>query len=28
MQDAAVRFLQCIIFRYGVPWWVLTDNGT
>jgi hypothetical protein len=27
-QEAAVRFLQCIIYRFGVPKWVLTDNRT
>jgi hypothetical protein len=27
-QDAAVKFLQSIIYRFGVPKWVLTDNGT
>jgi transposase InsO family protein len=24
----AVKFLQSIIYRFGVPKWVLTDNGT
>jgi hypothetical protein len=28
MQDAIVKFLQCIIYRFGVPMWVLIDNGT
>jgi hypothetical protein len=27
-QDASVKFLQSIIFRFGVPKWVLTDNNT
>jgi transposase InsO family protein len=27
-QDAAVKFLQSIIYRFGVTKWVLTDNGT
>jgi hypothetical protein len=27
-QDASVKFLQSIIFRFGVPKWVLTDNET
>jgi transposase InsO family protein len=27
-QEAAVKFLSSIIFRFGVPRWVLTDNGT
>jgi transposase InsO family protein len=27
-QDAAVNFLQRIIYIFGVPKWVLTDNGT
>jgi transposase InsO family protein len=27
-QDAAVKFLKSIIYRFGVPKWVLTDNGT
>jgi transposase InsO family protein len=27
-QDAAVKFLQSVIYRFGVPKWVLTDNGT
>jgi transposase InsO family protein len=27
-QDAAAKFLQSIIYRFGVPKWVLTDNGT
>jgi hypothetical protein len=27
-QDAAVKFLQSIIYRFDVPKWVLTDNGT
>jgi hypothetical protein len=27
-QKAAVKFLQNIIYRFGVPRWVLTDNGT
>jgi hypothetical protein len=27
-QDATVKFLQSIIYMFGVPKWVLTDNGT
>jgi transposase InsO family protein len=27
-QDAAVKFLQSIIYRFNVPRRVLTDNGT
>jgi transposase InsO family protein len=27
-QEAAVKFLQIIIYRFGIPRWVLTDNGT
>jgi transposase InsO family protein len=27
-QDAAVKFLQSIIYRFDVPRRVLTDNGT
>jgi hypothetical protein len=27
-QEAAVKFLQSIIFRFSVSRWVLTDNGT
>jgi transposase InsO family protein len=27
-QDAAVKFLQSIIYRFGVPRRILTDNGT
>jgi transposase InsO family protein len=27
-QDASVKFLQSIIYRFGVPKWVLTDNRT
>jgi hypothetical protein len=27
-QDAAVKFLESIIYRFGVPKWVLTGNGT
>jgi transposase InsO family protein len=27
-QDAAVKFLESIIYRFGVPKWVLTCNGT
>jgi transposase InsO family protein len=27
-QDVAVKILQSIIYRFGVPKWVLTDNGT
>jgi hypothetical protein len=27
-QDATVKFMQSIIYRFGVPKWVLTDNGT
>jgi hypothetical protein len=26
--DVAVKFLQSIIFRFGIPKWVLIDNGT
>jgi transposase InsO family protein len=28
IQEAAVKFLQSIIYRFGVPQRVLTDNGT
>jgi hypothetical protein len=28
MQEAAVKFLQSIIYRFGIPRRVLTDNGT
>jgi hypothetical protein len=28
MQEAAVKFLQSIIYRFDVPQRVLTDNGT
>jgi hypothetical protein len=27
-QDAAVKFLQSIIFRFGVPRWVIKNNDT
>jgi transposase InsO family protein len=27
-QDATVKFLQSIIYRFGIPRWVLIDNGT
>jgi transposase InsO family protein len=27
-QEEAVGFLQSIIYRFSVPKWVLTDNGT
>jgi transposase InsO family protein len=27
-QEAAVKFLQSIIYRFSMPRWVLTDNGT
>jgi hypothetical protein len=27
-QEVAVKFLQCIIYRFGVPRRVLTDNRT
>jgi transposase InsO family protein len=27
-QEAAIKFLQSIIYRFGVPKRVLTDNGT
>jgi transposase InsO family protein len=27
-QDVTVKFLQSIIYKFGVPKWVLTDNGT
>jgi hypothetical protein len=26
--DATVKFLQSIIYKFGIPSWVLTDNGT
>jgi transposase InsO family protein len=26
--DVAVKFLQSIIYRFGIPKWVLTDDGT
>jgi transposase InsO family protein len=28
MQEAAVKFLQSIIYRFSVPRWILTDNET
>jgi hypothetical protein len=28
MQEAAVKFLQSIIYRFGLPKKVLTNNGT
>jgi hypothetical protein len=28
MQGTTVKFLKKIIFRFGVPRWVLTENGT
>jgi hypothetical protein len=28
VQDAVVKFLQSVIYRFGVPKWVLTDNKT
>jgi hypothetical protein len=28
MQEAAIKFLQSIIYRFGMPRKVLTDNGT
>jgi hypothetical protein len=28
IQDALVKFLQSIIYRFGKPKWVLKDNGT
>jgi hypothetical protein len=27
-QDTTVKFQQSILYRFGVPKWVLTDNGT
>jgi transposase InsO family protein len=27
-QDVAAKFLQSIIYRFGIPKWVLTNNGT
>jgi transposase InsO family protein len=27
-QDTTVKFLQSIVYRFGVPKWVLIDNGT
>jgi hypothetical protein len=27
-QEEVVKFLQSIIFRFGILKWVLTDNGT
>jgi transposase InsO family protein len=27
-QEAAVKFLQSIIYKFSIPKWVLTDNGT
>jgi transposase InsO family protein len=27
-QDVEVKFLQSIIYKFGMPKWVLTDNGT
>jgi transposase InsO family protein len=27
-QDAAVKFLHSIIYRFGVAKWILIDNGT
>jgi transposase InsO family protein len=27
-QDATVRFMQSIIYRFGILKWVLIDNGT
>jgi transposase InsO family protein len=27
-QEAVVKFLQSIIYRFGILKWVLTDNGT
>jgi transposase InsO family protein len=27
-QEAVVKFLQSIIYRFGIPRWDLTDNGT
>jgi transposase InsO family protein len=27
-QDTTVKFLQSIIYRFGVLKWVVTDNGT
>jgi hypothetical protein len=27
-QEAAVKFLQCITYMFGIPRCVLTDNGT
>jgi transposase InsO family protein len=28
MQEAVVKFLQSIIYRFDIPRWVLTDNMT
>jgi hypothetical protein len=28
IQDAAIKFMQSIIYRFSVPKWVLTDNET
>jgi transposase InsO family protein len=28
MQEAAIKFLQRIIYMFGVPKWILIDNGT
>jgi transposase InsO family protein len=27
-QDATIKFLQSIIYKFDVPKWILTDNGT
>jgi hypothetical protein len=27
-QEVAIKFLQSIIYRFGIPRWVLMDNGT
>jgi hypothetical protein len=28
MQEVVVKFLKSILYKFGVPKWVLTDNGT
>jgi transposase InsO family protein len=28
MQEAAIKFLQSVIYRFSMPRWVLKDNGT
>jgi transposase InsO family protein len=27
-QEAVIKFLQSIVFRFNIPRWVLMDNGT